>query len=156
MKIMLLTKKKNKSRGQSLVELAISLMIIMLLVLGAVETGMAIFQYVTINDAAQEGATYASVHPGQDTSTDSTEIQNRNDTQKRVIATASDVVRLTASNIFIKVNGAACEGSTGGVPNSIEVKVEFDHKIIFPLYPSSTPIKLRAQATNTILSPRCP
>jgi Flp pilus assembly protein TadG len=149
-------KLKKQTHGQSLVELAISLMIIMLLVLGAVETGMAIFQYVTISDAAQEGANYASVHPGGDSSSNASEIQNRNDTQKRVIATASDVVQLTASNIFIKVNGAACEGSTGGVPNSIEVKVEFDHKIIFPLYPGSAPIKLRAQATNTILSPMCP
>jgi Flp pilus assembly protein TadG len=141
---------QNKQSGQSLVELAVSVMIIMLLVLGAVETGMAIFQYVTISDAAQEGANYASIHPTQAEETDVT---------YRVYAAAYDVLpRLnTEGTVTITPNGARCEGiSIIGVPNSIQVTVKYDHKIIFPLYPSAKPITLKASATNTILSPHCP
>ncbi len=53
----------NLQRGQSLVELAISLTVMLLLLSGAVTFGMALFSYVAIRDAAQEGALYASFNP---------------------------------------------------------------------------------------------
>ena len=56
----------SKERGQSLVEFAISLTVIMLLLAGAVEFGIALFQFVQLRDAAQEGALYGSIHPGDD------------------------------------------------------------------------------------------
>jgi Flp pilus assembly protein TadG len=138
--------RKEKS-GQSLVELAVSVMVIMLLVLGAVETGMAIFQYVTISDAAQEGANYASINPDKE-----------QDIKYRVYAAASDVLPNldTDGNVTVTPNGQPCEGiSIIGVPNSIEVTVQYDHKIIFPLVPGAKPITLKASATSTILSPHC-
>ena len=57
--------KKHKSeRGQSLVELSISLLVLLYLLSGAVEFGLAFFQFVQLRDAAQEGALYASMSPG--------------------------------------------------------------------------------------------
>ena len=53
---------KNE-RGQSLVELAISITILIFLLAGAVEFGMAFFQFVQLRDAAQEGALYGSTNP---------------------------------------------------------------------------------------------
>ena len=50
-------------RGQSLVELALSLTLILILLSGAVSFGMAYFSYVAIADAAQEGALYGSFDP---------------------------------------------------------------------------------------------
>lgn len=50
-------------RGQSLVEFAISLVIILFLLAGAVEFGIALFQYIQLRDAAQEGALYGSICP---------------------------------------------------------------------------------------------
>src|SRR5512143_273507 len=50
-------------RGQSLVELAISLTVMLLLLSGAVTFGMALFSYVSLRDAAQEGALYGSFNP---------------------------------------------------------------------------------------------
>lgn len=49
-----------KERGQSLVEFAISLVFILFLLAGLVEFGIALFQYVQLRDAAQEGALYGS------------------------------------------------------------------------------------------------
>ena len=55
-------KKNDFERGQSLVEFAISLVIILWLLAGAVEFGIALFQYIQLRDAAQEGALYGSIN----------------------------------------------------------------------------------------------
>ncbi len=65
--------KRNKNeRGQSLVELGISIVVLMWLLAGAVEFGIAFFQYIQIRDAAQEGALYGSLNP-----TDTANIEKR-------------------------------------------------------------------------------
>src|SRR5215217_3757522 len=50
-------------RGQSLVELGVSLLILLYLLSGAAEFGVIFFQYVQLRDAAQEGALYGSMNP---------------------------------------------------------------------------------------------
>src|SRR3990172_7747413 len=123
MKIKAFTNIKVEPRGKILVELAISLMIILLLLLGAVEFSLALFQYVTIRDAAQEGAIYGSINP-----TDTTGIQYR------AVATASDVLpQLTINDVDVTINGDDCEGTTSGSPNSLTVTVTFAHPITFPI-----------------------
>lgn len=137
----------NKERGQSLVELAVSLMILLMLLTGAVEFGLALFQYVAIRDAAQEGAVYGSINP-----TDADGIR------WRARSTANDVVTLADGDVDVAINGAPCEGSTGGASNSIEVTVRFDHPITYPFVETmigTGVITLHASAANTILSPSC-
>ncbi len=53
----------QNERGQSLVELAISLTIILLLLAGAVDFSIAYFSFSAMQDAAQEGALYGSINP---------------------------------------------------------------------------------------------
>jgi Flp pilus assembly protein TadG len=50
-----------KEQGQSLVELAISLVVLLTLLAGVMDFGRAFFTFVALRDAAQEGAAYASV-----------------------------------------------------------------------------------------------
>src|SRR6185369_11484669 len=50
-------------RGQSLVELGVSLLILLYLLSGAAEFGVLFFQFVQLRDAAQEGALYGSMNP---------------------------------------------------------------------------------------------
>ena len=147
-KILFKNKKNNTQRGQSLVELALSLMVILMLLMGAVDFGLALFAYVSMRDAAQDGALYGSINP-----TDQTGIKNR------VVAAASDVITIDPNNITVKVNGAACEGLTSGVPNSLQILITHQHPVSTPLVGAmigSQTITLRAQVTNTILTPACP
>ena len=139
------------ARGQSLVELAISLMIIILLVIGAVEFGIALFQYVAIRDAAAEGANYGSFRPDKEAGM-----------KFRAAASAGDVITLDPdTNITVAFNGDACQGYDASIPpapNSVTVTVIFNHQLIFPLVETMTgtgSIPLRASATNTILTPQC-
>ena len=53
----------KKEDGQSLVEFAISAIIILMLLVGIADLGRALFTYLSIRDAAQEGAVYGAVCP---------------------------------------------------------------------------------------------
>ena len=52
---------QKRESGQSLVELAISLVVLLTLLAGLVDLGRGFFTFITLRDAAQEGASYASV-----------------------------------------------------------------------------------------------
>lgn len=141
------TTRKQQS-GQSLVELAITLMVILMLLLGAIEISMALFQYVTIRDAAQEGANYGSIEP-----------QDEDGIKYRAVAAASDMVPIDPdANVDVTLNGDDCEGTTNGAPNSLTVTITFDHPVIFPLVEpmiGTDTVYLTASVTNTILRPIC-
>lgn len=145
------SRKTRREAGQSLVELAISLTVILLLLSGAVDFGMALFSYVAIRDSAQEGALYASLNP-----TDDAGIRDR------VRATSTHPVDLTTfadSQIDIEIIGAACEGTTGSDSNAVKVTVSYDYPIIMPYVGAivgGQTIALHAEVIDTILTPRCP
>src|SRR5512135_3673178 len=54
---------KSSERGQSLVELAAGLLVLLILVMGIIDLGRALFYYTTLRDAAQEGAVYGAINP---------------------------------------------------------------------------------------------
>jgi len=54
-------KKLQIERGQSLVEIALSITFLTMLVAGVVDLGRAFFTYIALRDAAQEGAAFASI-----------------------------------------------------------------------------------------------
>lgn len=137
----------KSERGQSLVELAISLVILLTLLAGAVEFGMAFFQYVQLRDAAQEGALYGSLNP-----TDNTGIMARIRDSSASPIDLSDSSVVPDSDIVITLDGSACEG------NGLEVAISYDHQIFMPFMSQiiGDEIKLTASVTDTILSPVCP
>ena len=163
-------------RGQSLVELAISLTVILMLLAGAATFGMALFSYVAIRDAAQEGAFYGSFNPYADSNGDGKytagEPVNTAGIRARVRGTSSapinlaDTALIPDSQITVAATsptGQTCEGTyvESGVTksNAIRVTVEYDFPISMPYVGGiigSQTIHLTAVATDTILQPRCP
>ncbi|MDX1378253.1 MAG: TadE/TadG family type IV pilus assembly protein [Anaerolineales bacterium] len=135
----------KSERGQSLVELSISILILLVLLAGAVEFGMAFFQFVQLRDAAQEGALFGSINPSDKTGIES---RIRNSSNSPVNLTDTSAVSIT-----ITLDGPACEG------NGITVGVSFNHQIFMPFIPQilgTSTIPLNATVTDTILSPVCP
>jgi Flp pilus assembly protein TadG len=148
--------KRKSERGQSLVELGVSLLILLYLLSGAAEFGILFFQYVQLRDAAQEGALYGSMNPGN-----ISEITNR---IRFSSASPLDLDALITSGevtVAISINGVSstdagtyatidCEG------NGIEVQVGYDHRIFMPFMPQilgRTHIPLSATVVDTILTP---
>jgi Flp pilus assembly protein TadG len=149
----------NHEKGQSLVELAITLPILILLLLGTLDFGMAIFSYSMLRDAAQEGAFYGSFNP-----TNAAEIENR---ARNISPRAEDVIFSSpvqlrdtdAVKVSVEALGEACQGATNGVANSIEVRVSYRYPIMMPFAGrviGSNTIPLTGIATNIILQPACP
>lgn len=66
---------RQRTRGQSLIEFALVLPIMLLMLVIAVDFGRAYTAYMTVSSAAREGATYAS--RSADNATNTAEIQNR-------------------------------------------------------------------------------
>ena len=140
-------------RGQSLVELAISLIILVFLLSGAVEFGIAFFQFVQLRDAAQEGALFGSMNP-PDADGDQTE---ENAIIARAQASSSSPINLaTDPNVAFNVvvtDSKYCEGG------SLQVTITYPHRIFMPVIPvliGSNTIPLTARVTDTILTPICP
>ncbi len=141
---------RKSQRGQSLVELAISLTVILMLLSGAVDFGMAFFSYTAIRDAAQEGAASGSFNP-----TDSAGMIMRVRKQSTNPVNLNDASKVTVSASII---GASCQGVTGGTTNAVQVTVKYNYPIIMPflgLILNSQTIPLSATETDTILSPMC-
>lgn len=152
-------KKRNQitisEKGQSLVELAIGFLFL-LIVLGAVfDLGSMFYTYVNLRDTSEEGVIYGSYNP-----TDTTGIISRiHDSAKWPI----DASHITDINVY------CCPKSTTGVCTSgacvtntntscqgqkITVSVRYDYELIMPViggFLGWNDIPLNASSTNTIL-----
>jgi len=144
---------KNE-RGQSLVELGISLAILIFLLSGAVEFGLAFFQFVQLRDAAQEGALYGSMNPA-----------NVSGIETRIRGASTSPIDLASGDvtITISIDGIpSTNGNYGTVDcegHGLKVLVAYSHRIFMPFIPAfigRPDIPLNASVTDTILSPTAP
>jgi Flp pilus assembly protein TadG len=150
----------TSERGQSLVELAISLGVILMLLAGAINFGMALFSYVAIRDAAQEGAMYASLYPCLSSGT-ACDLDNEAAIREHVRSASTHPVDLASfadDQILIEFTGGMCEGTTSGQVNGVKVTVKYDQPIVMPfagIFFGGQVIPLSASVTDTILTPSC-
>jgi len=147
--------------GQSLVELALSFTVIMLLLAGAVDFGMALFSYVVLRDAAKEGATYGSMNP-TDVSGITARVRAASPRDEDEFAFYPVDIH-NDSLVSVSVDwtdpSQKCEGLSGGASTGIMVTVGFDYQLSMPLTGQilgRSSIPLRAVVTDTILTPSCP
>lgn len=101
----------RSQRGQSVAELALLLPVLLSILIGIVDLGRAFNAYITITNAAREGARYGSIHPN-----------NISGIKAQAVAVASGSgLEITSDNVTI----ASCSGAG----NPCRVRVEYD----FPL-----------------------
>ena len=143
----LISKPHKTERGQSLVEMAFSLIILLTLLAGAVDFGIALFSYVSIRDAAQEGALYGAINPDN-----TTEIIARVRTSSSSPVDLSDTSKVTVAINYSSANH--CEG----LGDTVEVVVSYPYQLIMPILPGVlgiSEISLSASVTDAILKPPC-
>jgi Flp pilus assembly protein TadG len=142
----LLKKYSNDESGQSMVELAFSLVFLLILIAGVVDLGRAFFTHIALRDAAQEGALYGSID--SDTKSDA-------DIAARVEDVLSD--RVNPADLTVSVTPSLSSSSCAG--DSIQVTVGFDNfPITMPFLGAviGQQVDLSANVVDTILSPPCP
>lgn len=131
---------KNSESGQGLVEFAIGITFLLVLLAGILDLGRAYFSYIALQDAAQEGAAYASIAP--------TDLDGIRD---RVRATSSTPIKFDAfddSQIVVQLLGGSCTG------DDVKVTVGIDFRLVAPFF-SGNLLPLSAEATDTILQDSC-
>lgn len=149
-------KRDKKEQGQSLVELAISFTVIILVLAGAVDFGRAFFALIALRDAAQEGVLYASINPD-----DELGIEARVQTMS---SSPIDMAAIPAADIDISWSDAShkCAGfyNNGGAQESyaVTVSVEYDFDFTMPIIQNFFPggvLRFVVDDTHTILAPEC-
>jgi Flp pilus assembly protein TadG len=166
-----------KEQGQSLVELSMSLVVLLILVAGLVDLGRAFFTYIALRDAAQEGASYAAVVNDEalesgDVSTYCSAISNRvivtTTSFGDGIATSSGPVNLQSLtdggelSVTTLINGTDCANISPAdvcMGGAVSVEVSYDHfPLTMPLIGTilgRQDLALSATVVDTILTPAC-
>lgn len=145
-------------RGQSLVELALAVLVLIILVSGIVDLGRVLFYYVTMRDAAQEGLIYGSVNPYQ-----CDEIERR--ARATMASAGGDVV----IDVTMGLDGGpreACEDTFTTHPELLCSGQQIEVTVTEEKFPLTMPvigaligtehIKLSTSVKGTILRPACP
>ena len=142
-------------RGQSLVELALSFTVLLILLSGIVDLGRAFFTFMALRDAAQEGAVYGSLFPC-DPAVANCGALNITGIVNRVKAASSSPVDMNNPGITIiptLIGTGLCHG------NGIRVEVQWNNfPMIMPFWQTlmgSNTIPIRARIEDTILVPPC-
>jgi Flp pilus assembly protein TadG len=162
--------RSSGERGQSLVEFSVSLIILLILITVIFDASRALFTYLSLRDAAQEGAIYASIEP-----TDADNILNRvceasnmvkalcadEDGQRENDWTTSELTNGTGIDVNISFTGAQCMSSSEP-SNSVRITVRhYNFPLTMPLVGefvgagSGYTVPITASILDTIITPAC-
>lgn len=122
--------RNDAQEGQSLVELALLLPVLLLIMAGVLDLGRAFHAYVTVTNAAREGARYGAFHP-----TDSFGIRNQVEQEA-----ADSGIDLGSSTVIIEADSIS-----PGIP--IKVTVIYSFQSVTGLIIGHQDLQLAASAS---------
>ncbi|MFA5835376.1 MAG: TadE/TadG family type IV pilus assembly protein [Bellilinea sp.] len=151
---------RTTEKGQSLMELALVLVFILILLAGVVDLGRMMFEYLSMRDAAQEGAGYGAVYPSY-----CQQIKDR--TLENMPSFDSD-----EDNLVVLVDGMSCEEAWewavdadknsprpthGCEGKEIFVSITHQFKITMPLLSAFTgpTVPMHVEIKDRIVRPAC-
>ena len=157
---------KNKERGQSLVEFAISLPVLILILSGLMDLGRAYYTYVALEEAVAEAALYLAISPDcPDDTSGAAVCANPNNAIYRAINAGNDEFdpALTEWNIpYTPAKQVAgwedpfIQSGCSSIGCNVLVQVEYPFELLTPgmqafLPGNNTTIPLRTQASQIIV-----
>jgi Flp pilus assembly protein TadG len=170
-------KTNTREQGQSLVELAMSLILLLTLLAGLVDFGRAFFTYIALRDAAQEGASYATVISSDQLDDSSDVVAYCQGITERVLITTSDLDDATASSgpvnleamaaaghvtVETRINGTECASVPPAdicMGGAVSVQVSYDNfQLTTPLLGTilgTQSLTIDTLVSDSILTPAC-
>lgn len=127
---------RKTTRGQSLVELAVMMPVLVLILAGILDLGRAYMTLIALRDAAAEGAAYAALHP-----TDTNQIV------ARVADSSSGLVKVAPDMVAVE-----CPEAAPGQP--ITITVRYEYMLLTPVINALVPdgkITMQAQEVRSII-----
>ena len=110
----------RSGRGQSLAEFALILPVLMIIVLGTVDLGRVFFAYISVTNAARNGAQYAA--------SDSENVADVTGIRDAALADTGQLLNTSAANPDVAI--ATGDDSQGHL--YAEVTVSYDFSTLFP------------------------
>jgi Flp pilus assembly protein TadG len=128
-------RKPEGQRAQGLVELALALPVLLILLMGIVDLGLALRSYVVLTNASREGARFAIICPATDDLIKSRVVEYANP----LVKTANDV-----TVTWVAQPGRCKSGE------AVEVRTFSDYTYITPLLGAILPSPLRLTTKTTM------
>ena len=126
--------------GQSLVEMAILMIVLLLIMGGVLDLGRMYFTYLALQNAAGEGAAYGAIYPEW---VDNNDNSDPNNIEYRVRNESSgSLIDWTNTNVNVEVHSLA-----GGSP--LTVSVEYEYTVITPMIQVITGDTVTLKARDT-------
>ncbi len=135
-------------RGQSLVEMAIGFVLLLIVLSGVLDLGRAYFMYIALEDGAGEAALYLSIDPDCRTAADGLQCTDPNNAEYRARHAGGENLDWSAADITID------RPDVYGVGDPVSVTISYQMKLISPFVPRFSglnPITMTAQASQTII-----
>ena len=132
-------KHSRREKGQSLLEFALILPVLLIVLAGVLDLGRLYYSYIAVTDAAAEGATYAAMYP---------EVSARDEVFQRAQEASRGLVQI--DNSMVEVD---CPSVASGAP--VTVTVSYSFTVATPLINVIVPdgvLELRAVAQEAILA----
>ena len=143
--------KQRKEKGQSLVEFALVLPVLLIILSGVLDLGRLYYVYVVLTDSASEGVAYAISNPPDDPTDpgdpDTAEVIARVQAASSGLVSGEDVAN------SVEIDCPTCPNPTSG--ETITVTVSCNFAVMTPFVNVLVPdgeIPLHAVATGSVLS----
>ena len=107
---------QGEGRGQTLLEVALMMPVLILIIAGVVDLGRAFVTLIALTDAAAEGASYAAIYPSR-----------TSEIAERAADSSSMLLTLEVSDVTVDTGGSATPG------NPVTVTIEYDYVILTPI-----------------------
>jgi Flp pilus assembly protein TadG len=132
-------RRSHYGRGQSLVEVALVLPILLIIMMGLLDFGRAFYIQVALRDAADEGAVYAAIHPN-----DTTGIE------QRVVYASTMLFTIDPATISVVLpaNMVAGEPVTVIISHPLQLYTPFVQGLV-----SGGTLTINGQSTQPIITP---
>lgn len=133
-------KDQSSQKGQSLVEMAVMMVVLLLILGGVLDLGRLYFTYLALQNASGEGAAYGAIYPQW---IDSGDNSDPNNIEYRV-RTESTGTLIDWSDTAVTVDVPSL---AGGAP--ITVSVSYTYTVITPMIQVITGETIKLTATDT-------
>ncbi|MGQ9467711.1 MAG: TadE/TadG family type IV pilus assembly protein [Anaerolineae bacterium] len=125
-------------RGQSVVEFALLLPVLLFILMGLLDVGRVFYVQVTLRDMAAEGASYASIHPS-----------DASGIWQRAAEASGGLITVSPSDVDVEYPPVLYVGAP--ITVTVWYSFRFLTPIMEPLLPGGV-LRLRGTASNAIIS----
>jgi Flp pilus assembly protein TadG len=134
-----------RTQGQSLVEIALVLPVLLILFLGIAEVGFLLYAHVQVANATREGARYGSLCRLNDNCDGGSSYSNLSEVVESAVFSEAQTLKMNSTNTLVTVQPPSLSSlPTVGTP--ITVTVSYSHTLPFvssivPMFPAETSIQ---------------